>query len=273
MHEALRAFNTQGRLDGKRILIVCDNQAVHYILESGSRHDDLQALALQIVEFCIDHGAVLSSMWVPRTFEQRTDELSKVRDYDDWMVHPAIFRSLDGWIAGGYRHTADRFATDKNHLVRRFYSAWWCPGTAGVDSLRQTDWRDFVNWCNPPFRLIGELLLFLQAERAAATVVVPGWTTQPWWLLLCPDGVHFADCVVQWTELETSRSTFLPGLGRANEEGVGLPDFRVFVVRVSFDEREPAGPGARCTRYGCAACDWGRSLRWGVPFPRRQTRQ
>ena len=93
------------------------------------------------------------------------------------------------------------------------------------------------------------------------------------WLLLCPDGVHFADCVVQWTELETSRSTFLPGLGRANERGVGLPDFRVFVVRVSFDEREPAGPGARCTRYGSRRCEYGRGMLWGVPFPRQPSRQ
>ena len=206
--DALKAFNSQGRLRRKRILVVCDNQGVHFILESGSRHPQLQQLALEIVRFCVVNEAVLSSQWVPREFETITDDLSKVRDYDDWMVHPVIFRGLDCWIAGfGRRHTADRFATDKNHLVDRFYSAWWCPGTSGVDSLRQPDWRRYVNWCNPPFRLIGELLLFLEAERAAATIVVPMWTTQPWWLLLCPDGVHFADCVVQWTELETSRST------------------------------------------------------------------
>ncbi|KAK3251825.1 hypothetical protein CYMTET_38851 [Cymbomonas tetramitiformis] len=156
---------------------------VHFIPESGSRHPRLQQLALDIVRFCVENEAVLSSQWVPREFEVETDVLSK------------------------------------------------------------PDWRDFVNWCNWPFHLIGELPLFLEAERSAATLVVPMWCTQPWWLLLCPDGVHFADCVVQWTELETSRSTFLPGLGRANERGVGLPDFRVFVVRVSLDEREPAGLG------------------------------
>ncbi|KAK3250476.1 hypothetical protein CYMTET_40144 [Cymbomonas tetramitiformis] len=83
----------------------------------------------------------------------------------------------------------------------------------------------------------------VQAERAAASIVAPVWTFQPWWVLLCPDGVHLADCVVQWTELQPSADTFLPGLGRANEGGGGLPDFRVLLLRVSFDEREPAGPG------------------------------
>jgi len=150
--------------------------------------------------------------------------------------------------------------------VPRFNSAWYCPGTSGVDTFRQTDWREHVNWCNPPFRLIGRLLLFLQAERAAATIVAPVWTFQPWWVLLCPDGVHLADCVVQWTELQPSADTFLPGLGRANERGVGLPAFRVLVLRVSFDEREPAGPGPRCTLGGCEACAWGRGMMWGLPF-------
>ncbi len=84
--------------------------------------------------------------------------------------------------------------------------------------------------------------------------------------MLCPDGVHLADCVVQWTELQPSADTFLPGLGRSSEGGVGLPDFRVLLLRVSFDEREPAAPGPRCTLGGCRACDWGRGMRWGLPF-------
>jgi len=222
--------------------------------------------------FKVVTGVVLSSLWMPREFEARADALSKIKDHDDWMVNPAIFRWADPWIAGGWRHTRDRFATDKNCLVfdssgaPSFNSAWHCPGTSGVDTFGQTDWREHINWCNPPFRMIGRLLLFLQAERAAASIVAPVWTFQPWWVLLCPDGVHLADCVVQWTELQPSADTFLPGLGRANEGGVGLPDFRVLLLRVSFDEREPAGPGPRCTLGGCMACDWGRGMRWGLPF-------
>ncbi|KAK3243733.1 hypothetical protein CYMTET_46629 [Cymbomonas tetramitiformis] len=170
--DSLRAFDVAGRLRGKRVLVICDNQAVHFVIESGSRHQELQELALAVHDFCADHGVVLSSLWMPREFEARADALSKIRDHDDWMVNPAIFRWADPWIAGGWRHTRDRFATDKNCLV--------------FDS---------------------------------------------------------ADCVVQWTELQPSADTFLPGLGRANEGGVGLPDFRVLLLRVSFDEREPAGPG------------------------------
>ncbi|KAK3246759.1 hypothetical protein CYMTET_43721 [Cymbomonas tetramitiformis] len=223
--DSLRAFDVAGRLRGKRVLVICDNQSVHFVIESGSRHQELQELALAVHDLCADHGVVLSSLWMPREFEARADALSKIRDHDDWMVNPAIFRWADPWIAGGWRHTRDRFATDKNCLVfdnagaPSFNSAWHCPGTSGVDTFGQTDWREHVNWCNPPFRMIGRLLLFLQAERAAASIVAPVWTFQPWWVLLCPDGVHLADCVVQWTELQPSADTFLPGLGRANEGG------------------------------------------------------
>ncbi|KAK3252390.1 hypothetical protein CYMTET_38307 [Cymbomonas tetramitiformis] len=220
--DSLRGFSVSGRLRGKRVLVICDNQAVHFVLEDGSRHEELHALAVEIFWFCMAESVVLSSLWVPREFEVRSDGLSKIQDHDDWMLNPAIFQFLDPWIAGGYWHTCDRFATDKNCLLPRFNSAWYCPGTSGVDTFSQSDWREHVNWCNPPFRLIGRLLLFLQTERAAATVVAPMWVFQPWWVLLCPDGVHLADCVVQWTELQPSADTFLPGTIGTGEFWDGL---------------------------------------------------
>ena len=81
--ESLRSFNVQGRLQGKRVLVICDNQAVHFVMESGSRHDELQELALELYEFCRAHGVVSSSLWMPRSFEARADALSKIRDFDD----------------------------------------------------------------------------------------------------------------------------------------------------------------------------------------------
>ncbi|KAK3259505.1 hypothetical protein CYMTET_31501, partial [Cymbomonas tetramitiformis] len=115
--DSLRAFDVAGRLREKRVLVICDNQAVHFVLECGSRHEELQLLALEVFEFCADHAVVLSSMWMPREFEARADALSKIKDHDDWMVNPAVFQWVSPWIAGGRVHTRDRFATDKNCLV------------------------------------------------------------------------------------------------------------------------------------------------------------
>ena len=39
------------------------------------------------------------------------DYWSKMIDYDDWMVHPAVFAELDLWWGP---HTVDRFASGFN---------------------------------------------------------------------------------------------------------------------------------------------------------------
>eukprot|EP00873_Tetraselmis_striata_P013198 jgi/Tetstr1/433462/TSEL_022734.t1 len=55
-------------------------------------------------------------------------------------------------------------------------------GTEAVDSLAQSDatWRAEVNWCNPPWQLLDDLVLKLQQSGAAATVVAPAWHGRPW---------------------------------------------------------------------------------------------
>ena len=54
--DSLRAFDVAGRLSGKRKLVICDNQAVHFVIESGSRHEELQLLALEVHDFCAESG-------------------------------------------------------------------------------------------------------------------------------------------------------------------------------------------------------------------------
>eukprot|EP00873_Tetraselmis_striata_P017956 jgi/Tetstr1/438220/TSEL_002875.t1 len=70
----------------------------------------------------------------------------------------------------------------ENALLPRYNSRWTVPGTEAVDSLAQSDatWRAEVNWCNPPWQLLDDLVLKLQQSGAAATVVAPAWHGRPW---------------------------------------------------------------------------------------------
>ena len=93
------------------------------------------------------------------------------------------------------------------------------------------------------------------APLAPATMGTPPiWQKQAWWPLVCPDGVHFAPWVVDWVELPRSADLFLPGQGRSNEEGVGLPDFRVLALRADFGAPFVLPLRRRCLRRGCPAC-------------------
>ena len=96
----------------------------------------------------------MSVHWVPRELNQAADDASKLSDGDDWILNPAVFRELD---ARWGPHACDRFASDKKHLCPVFYSQFFRPGSAGVDSFAFS-WHNANNWINPLFNLIGRVL-------------------------------------------------------------------------------------------------------------------
>eukprot|EP00873_Tetraselmis_striata_P000097 jgi/Tetstr1/420361/TSEL_011480.t2 len=61
----------------------------------------------------------LSIVWASRDENPDSDEISKMLDKDDWQLLPKFFRRLS--LKWGIHHV-DRFASDLNHQVPRFYS-------------------------------------------------------------------------------------------------------------------------------------------------------
>jgi hypothetical protein len=60
-----------------------------------------------------------------------------------------------------------------------YNSRWHEPFSCGVDCLSQ-DWRGFINYCNPPFCLLGRVLTLVERQQVAAAVVVPLGTKASW---------------------------------------------------------------------------------------------
>lgn len=88
-----------------------------------------------------------------------------------------------------------------------------------------------INWCNPPFHLIGRLLRFLVAGKLRATVIVPVWRSAVWWPVLFPQGKR-AWWAVEVLALPRVAGLFLPGRATGNALGVGVPRWDVMAVRV-----------------------------------------
>ena len=62
------------------------------------------------------------------------DLVSKLTDYDDWVVSECLFFYLDSeWGL----HTIDRFANVDNKKLDRFNSFFWAPGSEAVDAFYQ----------------------------------------------------------------------------------------------------------------------------------------
>ena len=55
----------------------------------------MQDGAMSIFEACFQYLIKLEMEWIPRSDNEVADYISKIRDFDDWKVHPTIFQCLD----------------------------------------------------------------------------------------------------------------------------------------------------------------------------------
>lgn len=251
--QVLKSFEGQFQR-GQELVWYSDSlNAVTDMRRGGSGQPEIHDLCVEIFELVCQLGINVKWEWVPRAQNKLADALAGEFDKDDWMLHRGVFWMLSS-LWGPF--SMDRFASAMNAQLRDFNSFRWCPGTRGVDAFAQSDWLCHANWCNPPFWLIGRLVMFLSEIGAAAVVVVPFWVGAPWWRILCPDGVHWARFVRDWRVLLPSVHLFSSGFCSGNEGGVRVPGYKFFALRVSFRRDDDTLFGPRCTRDG-VDCDCG----------------
>ncbi|CAG2204269.1 unnamed protein product [Mytilus edulis] len=104
-------------LKDKRITWFSDNQDVVSIVATGSMKPELQDIVLCIFENCLTHNISLDAEWVPRTFNEKADFISRIIDYDDWGVGEQLFTYFDSLWGP---HEIDWFANDDNHKLTAF---------------------------------------------------------------------------------------------------------------------------------------------------------
>ena len=63
---------------------------------------------------CLRWHIRIEPEWIPRCDNEQADYISRLVDYDDWMLNPEIFNMLD---ANWGPHTVDRFANMFNHQL------------------------------------------------------------------------------------------------------------------------------------------------------------
>ena len=128
--------------------------------------------------------------------------------------------------------------------------AWAC------DAISAT-WPDGLLYACPPWRLLLPLLrrLSSRVDVARVVIVAPAWPAQPWWPILCPDGIHFAAQVVDVAPL--TRSDFCLG-------PVGRPSFltqthwRFAAFAILWDNRTTATSPVCSQRVRDLPCPCGR---------------
>jgi site-specific DNA-cytosine methylase len=256
LEETLRRAGKE--LRRRRVILFCDSMAAVRVLEVGSSNLVLHRAAKAVFKMAMRHSLVLVPRWRRRcTFDlQLCDDLGKLDDCD-YQLAPRLFSELQKrWRVC---HTVDCFASSTNKLTEKFFSKFWCQGTAGVDAFARS-WRGEDCWLHPPRCLVGLVVRQLMTSRARGTVLVPLDRSEVWWPLVAagsrgavraPDGVPGESGELRWT-LRRRRGLLRSG-------GAALPPGFRDLVAVRLDFRDTDVSKSYSPRWKQRALDWGNS--------------
>ena len=177
------------------IRMMIDNKtAVSYINGMGGRTTLCNKIARQIWMWCKERNVWVSAAYLTSKENEIADKMSRIsHNNSEWSLSNEIFQKL---VENFGQPSIDMFATRLNYKCER-YVAWQPdPYSVAVDAF-SLDWAsEKLVYIFPPFCIIHKVLQKIDFDGADAIVIVPLWTTQPWWgklirlLTTCPLYFH-----------------------------------------------------------------------------------
>ena len=194
------------QFSNRTIIIRTDNQGVFYILggtdfSGGSNNPTLNFLAKEIINTSLLNNTKLIVQWHRRNVAEAmlADALSKIRDYNDWVLRNSFFDNLNK----KYKFTVDFFASSSNTKCPRYYAFYDMPGASGQGLA--SSWRDEIVYCFPPLPLILFAIRKFINDGAVGILIVPKYTSASWYQLLHRFGYsqlgRLRDCLARGIDL------------------------------------------------------------------------
>ena len=176
---ALRSFRSL--CENKHVRILSDNTtAIGTVNKMGSSKSLINnEISKDIWQFCEQNKIWVTATYIPGTENDIADTESR-REYKEaeWKLNPEIFDFLNATL--NFKPDIDYFASRLNTQLPKYVSYRPDPYAHSINALAQ-NWANTKGYIFPPFSLIDRVLQKIQHEKATAMVVVPVWTTQPWY--------------------------------------------------------------------------------------------
>jgi hypothetical protein len=83
-----------GYLNGKVVRVYTDNKNVPHILRVGSRKIILHEKVMSVHKLCLQNSLKINAVWILRESNDKTDNLSRKSDCDDWEIENFIVKYL-----------------------------------------------------------------------------------------------------------------------------------------------------------------------------------
>ena len=159
-------------------LFKIDNTStVSWVNKQSGPDREIFTLAKQFWEFSIDRNINVVASYIESKKNKVADKESrKIRDNLEKSLKDKHFENLNREFG---EFTIDLFATRINSKCRRYYSYSPEPEAAGTDAFL-CNWNTENFYAFPPFSLISRVLQKIENENAEGILIVPAFTTQPW---------------------------------------------------------------------------------------------
>uniref|UniRef100_A0A1Y1M5T5 Reverse transcriptase domain-containing protein n=1 Tax=Photinus pyralis TaxID=7054 RepID=A0A1Y1M5T5_PHOPY len=165
------------------ILFRVDNTtAMAYINKMGSvQHQSLNKLSRIIWQWCEGKNIYLYASYIKSkdNFEADAQSRLKLSKETEWEISNLVFKDI---ISTFGKPEVDLFASKMNAKCKRFVSWLGDSECIAVDAFT-IKWNKFFFYAFPPFSVILRALQKIKGEKARGIVVVPFWTSQPWYPL------------------------------------------------------------------------------------------
>jgi hypothetical protein len=155
----------------------------------GSRVVEQQRLAIRLHDAAESVNCTVLPRWVPRSENIRADALSHVMEFlphYDYGLRPRVFRKVEkAW--GPF--TVDAFASSHSARLPRFWTKFHTPEAEWCNAF-SASWALERVFAFPDPNLVGEVISRLRMDQGQCTLIVPRWTSAPWFPLLYPEGAQ-----------------------------------------------------------------------------------
>jgi len=171
MLKAIRHFNEGLHITGVNFIWVTDSENLVAFINKGSPKPHIHEKITEIYALCYSMGCTIEPVHLLRTDERivAVDELSKIRDTDNWSIDDNSFQILNKQ----FDLYSDIFADSLNKKLPVFISKYYEKGCYGVDAFA-CDWPG-VAFCCPPTTLLARVAKRIRSSKCQGIIVFPDW--------------------------------------------------------------------------------------------------
>ena len=144
----------------------------------GTHSLERNKIAHEIWTWCIPRNIWVRAIWLPGRENVDADKESRTfNDNTEWFLKENIFHSI---VETYGMPSIDLFASRINRKVTRYVSWRPDPEAQFVDAF-SCSWSQEQFYAFPPFSLILLCLKKIKMEDGEGIIIVPVWSTQPWY--------------------------------------------------------------------------------------------